>query len=488
MQSHPGINRCLVGYRLVECPFRTYFLVLRVSKSWWWPMSAAATCYTVLTHTHKKQWLQVDLELEPLGDATATAPRFVSFKCFSTFLCFDRLSVVRKNVQLFTIVQVIDDAVSEVLEYFVNMEVHELGIRQNRQELYQSVLLAAEKVIARLLGVDQIEVYQLPSQALFELHCCAWRKRQVAIKALVSRLILIGLHSKDILHHFQKKTMTHLEAWYCWFKKPVKHKKDMRLHKNAGSLQLLNMEVSHQNAIIFLLPRHVTLLDWTRKVWQTTPEDEAKSASAWWSRDVWVVFVFVSITLDMQRHYFWLLIGLYARSSQILLFLGTPAQSKGPCVCKGRIGEADSTPIRRRPLSTSPPWQHLTVRVEKDHELTTFAGRPWIKSLYCMVTFLKARGLLIYHGGKTRPRIAWCHCCPRLLTKNAILYIPGSQFFMTPPNGHGSPMYQNKDDKKHGWIHSSPPSIRPPSRLLLRVWMVGPSWSFDAWFCVSSQS
>jgi len=35
------------------------------------------------------------------------------------------------------------------------------------------------------------------------------------------------------------------------------------------------MEVSHQNASICFLPRHVTLLDWTRKVWQTTPEDEA---------------------------------------------------------------------------------------------------------------------------------------------------------------------------------------------------------------------
>ena len=43
-------------------------------------------------------------------------------------------------------VQVIDDVVAEVLECFVDMEVHKLGIKQNRQELYQSVLSAAGRV------------------------------------------------------------------------------------------------------------------------------------------------------------------------------------------------------------------------------------------------------------------------------------------------------------------------------------------------------
>ena len=75
-------------------------------------MSAAAT---VVTHTKNDgcRWiLNSNLWVMPRQQHQGSFLSNVS----QPFFCFDMLSVVRKNVQLFTIVQVIDDVVSEVLE------------------------------------------------------------------------------------------------------------------------------------------------------------------------------------------------------------------------------------------------------------------------------------------------------------------------------------------------------------------------------------
>lgn len=102
----------------------------------------------------------------------------------------------------------------------------------------------------------------------------------------------------------------------------------------SNCLQVLHVEVSDQNAIICFLPRHVTLLDWTRKVWQTTPEDEAALLQRG-DHEMWCLGCFSLLfpefwTCNMlQHHDVGLWMGWYARSSQICYFLERLLSQKG---------------------------------------------------------------------------------------------------------------------------------------------------------------
>lgn len=194
----------------------------------------------------------------------------------------------------------------------------------------------------------------------------------------------------------------------------------------SNCLQVLHVEVSDQNAIICFLPRHVTLLDWTRKVWQTTPEDEAALLQRG-DHEMWCLGCFSLLfpefwTCNMlQHHDVGLWMGWYARSSQICYFLERLLSQKGLAFVRRGSERRIQLQLFNPPL------------------LPTIAVMKHLGAIFC-------------------PRLSKqdCKC-----TKTRI------QETVNP--------FQSS-------IH------RSQCRLPLRVWMVGPSWSFDACCCVSSQS
>ena len=142
--------------------------------------------------THKKRWLQVDLELEPLGDATATAPRFVSFKCFSTFFllwyvvsCSKKCAVVHYSPSnrwcSFWSLGIVCGHGGTWIRYKTKspgaLPIRSLGCRE---------------AIARLLGGSNISL-ELPSQALPKKWCTHIFVTDLLANFTKEMLVLLGI-------------------------------------------------------------------------------------------------------------------------------------------------------------------------------------------------------------------------------------------------------------------------------------------------------